>query len=317
MNIQLSIPFNDDYQNFGKYRVNVIEKYQENINNIYYALPVEVSPNARSFHTPYTLDDTCRLTEAIRSKNINPMIVLNSSWSPLTAYTNGYLNTLYRALQQLIDAGLYGVTIQNNYLMTSGMFEHLPGLHIGASINQMIDTYDKANNLVNILPYKGIAWCRNINPNKELLAETNKKFKEKYPNVTTTVLLNEGCMLYCPFKREHDNFIGMLSYIDDDLNDYNKAIYQKYPELNDTLNNININMGCLRMFAENPELKKLSPYITPEEFQSYVDFGCADVYKIAGRTSTIDWIAKTIEIYLSGKSEDGVVYLDTGIGGKK
>lgn len=313
--MKFSIPFNDEYVNFKSYRENILEKYLQYIDNIYYSLPVEISPNARTYRIPFTLNDTCNVTEIFASKKIKPYIVLNSSWTPLSAYTEEYLTTLTMTLKSLYDAGLYGVTVQNNYLMNIGIFDHIPDLKIIASINQMIDTYEKAVNLLNIIPkYSGIHWCRNINPNIDYISKINNLLKEDYPNLTTTILLNEGCLLYCPFKKDHDNLIGMLSYTNEDLNEYNKKIFTKYSNLNDILNNLNITTGCIKMFSENENLKQLSPYITPENFKKYIEMNCADIYKIAGRTNSVEWIDNAINSYITGLS-DNKDYLDSGIGG--
>ena len=304
---RFNIPFNNDFEN---YVPTVLGDFHEYINYVYFAAPVDVAPNARIFGEKVTTKELSILCSYLASKDIGSAVTINSTYTPLTAYTNEYFTLLVNFLRTMYSNGLTSVIVKNNYILNSGVIqEYIPGLRVTAAINQMIDSYEKADNLFSMLPYNDIVWDRNLNMDVDNLRSTNARFKAKYEDARTSILLNEGCLAYCPFKVDHDICISHYSFAEQRHNDYIKCIMEDSPQLGNTIENINLIFGCQKAFNANPELIHESPFIRPEDLHLYDE--CADHFKIAGRTQSTETIYKIVAAYVTG-SFDGYIqeYLD-------
>lgn len=91
------------------------------------------------------------------------------------------------------------------------------------------------------------------------------------------IMLNDSCLLHCPFRNYHYNLGSHASQLEDNF-------YMDYPVAK-----------CLLERLKNPSEYIRSPWIRPEDLKHYKNF--TNVFKIAGREKNSDWILNTVNAY--------------------
>ena len=307
MKKNLSIPYNGDTKSLYE---TIIPKYKDSIKEVYFPLPAELATNARTSGTTVALADSLVLMEVLRSDNINGALIINSSWMPLEAYTDDYISKLFSGINALYKRGLRKIILKNNYYMNTGLFKKVfPELHVEASINQMLDTYDKVVQAVELFGYDSVIVDRSLNRNFAEFIKVTDFLQRR--NIGAKLLLNEGCLYACPFKQDHDNMIGMCSYSGKLFSKYKYAFLEEYPDKDGIIRDVNVQYGCVNVYENNPWMFLKSPFIRPEDLGNYEDH--VDLVKISGRTQSTEWIIRAIDGYVN-KSYDGNIrdLTDTG-----
>ena len=92
------------------------------------------------------------------------------------------------------------------------------------------------------------------------------------------LLVNEGCLLRCPFRQTHEALIASAN-AGQPLDAFA----------------MNRDLGCVRLLSRSPHLILSSPFIRPEDMQRYKPD--ADIFKICGRTLGKDFLMRAIGAY--------------------
>lgn len=288
----LSIPYNGD--NKALYET-IIPKFRDNIKEVYFPLPSAIASNARSNGNMTRMEDLMVLLDILAIDDINPALILNSSWVPLEAYTDEHISKIFEVVNSLHKRGLKKIIMKNNYYMNTGVFhKYFPDIVLEASINCMLDTTDKVVQAVEMFGYKSVVIDRSFNRNYAEFIKLTSILK--HMEVGAKLLVNEGCLYACPFKQDHDNMIGMCSYGGDMFNKYKDAFLETYPDYNNVAGAVNLQYGCVSMYEKQPWLFLKSPFIRPEDLCRYDDH--VDTIKISGRTQPTEWIIKVIDAYV-------------------
>ena len=105
------------------------------------------------------------------------------------------------------------------------------------------------------------------------------------------LLVNDGCLLHCPYRNYHYN-IGSHASQECDI------FYMEYPVLKCLLHRLRDPVEFLKM-----------PWIRPEDLETYSAY--ASVFKIAGREKPTDWILNCVRAYSEGRYKANLLDLIT------
>lgn len=204
--------------------------------------------------------------------------LVNSSCLGNVEYTYSGRKKIIDFVNQLTNLGVKKLTVTIPHLMEI-IKERFPNLQVATSVISCIDSVDKA------LFYEGlgagvITLDFSVNRNFTLLKEIRKKVK-----VELEVLLNDLCLIKCPLKCYHYNYVGHLTQDKYSKNDY----FAEDPI---------IEKCCYLRVKDIKEFIK-SPWIRPEDVDEYTKIGI-DYFKISSRDCpTVDILFRA-EAYLSG-----------------
>jgi len=249
----------------------VLDRFGDNLEEIYLPLPSRYAGSGRSiFYEDIGYEE---IIEKCKQHEVKVDILINASCEGLEPYTPTYWERINPLLKRLVDKGVDMVTVSNPLYIQK--IKKL-GFKVRASVISRINSVQKAR-WYKKLGVDAINLDRDINRNLELI----KQIRDAV-NCELWLLVNEGCLLDCPFKHFHDNLIGHLSRIPPNhraridagpFTEFCTIIRRKYPE----------------------EILK-SPWIRPEDLKYYEDI--VDGIKISGRDLRGENMIEIIEAYV-------------------
>lgn len=302
------VPYNGDFQGF---RDLVLPLHSEHIDSLYMGPPALLGSSARPMNKPVTMNDLVQVAELCNSYDIKLYVTLNGEFTPLTTYTSEYASRM-ASIFKALNGKIQGIILGNMYLPgIAQLREHAPSIKWIASVNSLIFDVQRAKSFIDVVGVDGFVWDRSLNLNPSKLREMNAAIKERYPEVMTQVMVNEGCILHCPFKKAHDQAISALTYCDDDYYDYLKTIGMKNPEMCNAAGYVNVKYGCRAAIGKGKASIATIPDIVPAKVQEFE--GCADILKISGRTQPTSWILNCLSNYIEGTATDNMDYSDSGL----
>lgn len=219
-------------------------------------------------------------------------LVNSRFYAPGHYFDAAFWRRLTAQLSRLAGAGqLDGVVFADHYFL-QGLADAAPELSATLeavpSANCQIDSFEKIVAWrqyvaeAGFLPPTKIILDRNLNRSLPRLGEIADRCRHHSPALLLTLLGNEGCLYYCPFKLAHDAHIALA----------NTGLGQDY------CGPINDSFGCRRYFAAHPEAVLQSPLVRPEDVGRYQ--GLVQVVKLCGRTLGVPFLQRVIDAYLQG-----------------
>ena len=293
--MKFSIPYNG-HNNFMKDMVN---EYGSFIKEIYLA------PNKMMTHTgrmndaynkqfnetPQEYEN--KITELMSfayANNIKINMLFNGSFINLDYYTQEGFQKLY----DYIDLNyrrryLTGITIIDPYLVTQLKKirdNEWPNLEIHASVNMYANDINRVK-ILEDLGMDSICIDRDINRDMEKL----KKIREN-TNTELKIMVNEGCLMGCPFRKNHHERKEVYTGNSELLLDIRKSLVKRFEKpITDKL------AFCIEKYLEDTSQIFRSPFIRPEDLHYYD--GIADTYKIAGREMDCERLGTIIKAYVT------------------
>lgn len=176
----------------------IVLKYKDHINDVYFSDGrFDSARNDENFQT-HSLDEIKSIKNAGISVNyvFNPPIIKNSDLND----NSDILNYLM-SLSDYVDS----ITINNLLLLTNKKFiDTLKTKYkLKTSVNLKLDTSKKIREVVSRFDVDTIIIDRDINRDRDKVKELATTIREL--GKTSIVLLNEGCVHDCVFKRDCDN----------------------------------------------------------------------------------------------------------------
>jgi collagenase-like PrtC family protease len=165
-----------------------------------------------------------------------------------------------------------------------------PHVEICASVLGDIDSIDKA------IIYKKagadvITPDVNINRNLRLL----KKIREK-TGLELKLMVNEGCLFKCPFRKFHFNYISHKS---------------RNPGTDGTKGEDNVfSLNCIQVTKNDPAQLLKSGWIRPEDLGRYGEI--STFFKLVGRTSSKSMICRSLKAYMQQAWDGDLLELMAG-----
>ncbi len=231
-------------------------------------------------------DDAVNHIKKVREKGIVFNYLLNSPCLANKEYDPVFKEKIIDHIKWACDIGAQSVTVASPFLLKL-VKTHVPQLKVTASIYGFIDTVEKAK------------YYESLGADEITIdLSSNRKFKflkEVYDSVKCTlkVLVNQTCLYQCPYSAFHSITSGHES--------------QEWNE-NRGLANAYCMIKCTLEKLKNPEELIKSRWIRPEDLIIYEELGY-DLFKIAGRDMSTEWIRKVTEAYTNRRFDGNLLDL--------
>ncbi len=267
---KFSLGYNQDIQMLGLAAV-----FRDYIREVYFPIPNHILGSGRVVqHTPEYDLEIKQIIKFCKDNEIDPVLAINPTCEGEMTGTEASEKRIIGFIEA--NPGIKGV-ILTNPLHARPIKQKFPKMRIIASVNCYIKDIESAEYLKK-LGFDEITIDRDINRDIKLIKEIKSKAK-----IPVRIMLNEGCLRNCPFRKIHFN---MISHgYETDYFDQNT---------------------CMKILKKEPEKVFSIPFIRPEDLQHY-DF--ADTFKLATRTTPTQKIAYVLEAYAAGKFDGDLLDL--------
>jgi collagenase-like PrtC family protease len=274
--LEFSVPYNNDPETLSEV-LRLKERNGNRIREVYLSGPQEYAGSGR-IAPELSFDQFASVVEKIHQENIRVNLLLNSTCEGSDWYSPAVLKPTMDYLQRAHEElKVEAVTIANP-LYIREVRKRFPDIEICVSVLADIDCVQKA-----VIYRKAgadvITPDVNINRNLSLL----KKIRD-VSGTELKLMLNEGCLLQCPFRKFHFNYISHKSR--------NPAMSGKLrPE-----DNV-FSANCIQLTKSDPSQVLKSGWIRPEDAEKYSEI--SRYFKIVGRTSSRSMVIRSVEAYLN------------------
>ena len=279
--LEFSVPYNNDPGTLAE--IFRLKSHNGNrIREVYMSGPQAYSGSGR-IAPEFDFDVFANTANRIHQEGIRVNLLLNSICEGSDWYSPEVLKStmdyLRRAHEEL---GIEAVTIANP-LYIREVRKRFPALEICASVLGDIDCVQKAVIFKKagadvITPDVDVN--RDLALLKRIKAATGAEIK---------LMVNEGCLFRCAFRKFHFNYISHKS---------------RKPDMGGRLkaeDNV-FSLNCLQLSKSDPSQLLKSGWIRPEDMSKYVEI--TRYFKLVGRTSSKSMLVRSFEAYLN-ESWDG------------
>jgi collagenase-like PrtC family protease len=268
--IEFSAPYNNDPETLNE--IFRLKRLGDNkIKEIYLSGPQDYSGSGR-ITSELNLSQFIEIVDKIHEKGIRVNLVLNSTCEGTRWYSpEGVKKTMDFLGQIHEDHDVEAVTIANPLYMKE-VRRCFPNLEICASVLGDIDCVQRAVIFVRagadvITPDVNIN--RNLSLLKQIREATNTRLK---------LMVNEGCLYKCPFRKFHFNYMS-----------------HKSKELGEVEGDAFF-ANCLEVSRSDYAQILKSGWIRPEDTNKYREL--SNFFKIVGRARPMSMVIRTIQAYL-------------------
>jgi collagenase-like PrtC family protease len=277
--LEFSVPYNTDPLTLDK-MLALDGRNGNRIKEVYLSGPQECSGSGRL--TPeLPFEAFAEAVGKIHDRRVRANVLLNSVCEGGDWYSPGVLNSTMDYVDRLHHGlGVEAVTIANP-LYIREVRKRFPNLEICASVLGDIDCVQKAK------IYK-LAGAGVITPDVRINRDPTLLKKIRAATGTQLKLMvNEGCLLQCPFRKFHFNYVSHQS---------------RNPDKSARAENNVFSANCVQVARADLSQVLKSGWIRPEDMRKYADVSTC--FKIVGRTSSSSALLRTVEAYMQ-ESWDG------------
>jgi collagenase-like PrtC family protease len=279
--LEFSIPYNNDPGSLREiFRLK--EHNGNRIREIYLSGPQEFAGAGR-IAPELSFDEFAQTVHSIHDQGIRVNLLLNSICEGEGWYSSGVLNSTMEYLRRAHhDHGVEAVTIANP-LYIREVRKRFPQIEITASVLGDVDCVQKA---VIFRKAGADVITPHVDINRDLALL--KKIKEK-TGAEIKLMVNEGCIFRCAFRKFHFNYISHKS---------RKPGQGKETRAEDNVFSVN----CMQLSRNDPAQILQSTWIRPEDACRYGEI--SRYFKLVGRTSSSSMLLRSAGAYL-GENWDG------------
>jgi collagenase-like PrtC family protease len=274
--LEFSIPYNNDPSTLPE--IFRLKTQSGNlIREIYLSGPQEYFGSGR-IAPEMEFDEFARVVDSIHNEGIRVNLLLNSICEGSDWYSPSALQSTMEYLQRAHgDHGVEAVTISNP-LYIREVRKRFPQLEICASVLSDINCVQKA-----IIFRK--AGADVITPDVDINRDLNllKRIKDK-TGAEIKLMVNEGCLFRCAFRKFHFNYISHKS---------RKPGTGKGVKSEDNVFSLN----CIQVSKNDLSQILKSGWIRPEDTRRYGEI--TGYFKIVGRTSSKSMLLRAVSAYLN------------------
>jgi collagenase-like PrtC family protease len=274
--LEFSIPYNNDPATLPEiFRLKT--QNGNRIREIYLSGPQEYSGSGR-IAPEMEFNEFARIVDSIRNEGIRVNLLLNSICEGSDWYSPPVLNSTMEYIRRAHEGHSVEAVTISNPLYIREVRKRFPQLEICASVLSDINCVEKA-----IVFRK--AGADVITPDVDINRDLNllKKIKEK-TGAEIKLMVNEGCLFRCAFRKFHFNYISHKS---------RKPGVGKGVKSEDNVFSLN----CIQLSKNDLSQILKSGWIRPEDTRRYSEI--TGYFKIVGRTSSKSMLLRSVSAYLN------------------
>jgi collagenase-like PrtC family protease len=272
--IEFSVPYNENTNSLEE--TFKMKDYMGNkITEIYLSGPQEYSASGRVMDK-LGMDNFLKTVKKIHSAGIRVNLVINPTCEGDEWYSPGILKKTLDYLKMLHREYDVEVVTIANPIYISEVRRYLPEIEICASVLGDVDSIQRAVIYAN-LGANIITPDVSINRNLKLLQEIKKETRTKL-----RIMVNEGCLYKCPFRKFHFNHVSHQS-----KKSGIELVFLPY---------------CNQVIREDPSQILKSGWIRPEDTRKYTEI--TNFFKVVGRDLPNSKVIRAIKAYME-ESWDG------------
>jgi collagenase-like PrtC family protease len=260
------------------------------VDSVYFSLPNEQRLDNRSHAcTGETLAHQIKLLKRLAAGHKRYLLLNSRFYGPALLTDQGQLRALIKDVDQCVQQGVVNGLVYSDHFLLQALSNTAPDLAAALeavpSLNTMLDSQGK---IEAHLAYIGetrfrqpgrLILDRALNRNLPKLAEISAWCRQALPDVRLEVVGNEGCLPWCPYRSSHDAYIAL-----------------DHCSSKKTSETITETLGCRQLLKKQPYRILQSPFIRPEDIDSYLyDI---DIIKISGRNLTSAALMQVITAYI-------------------
>jgi collagenase-like PrtC family protease len=282
-NLEFSVPYCNDLETLeAVFRLKSVGNNR--IREVYLSGPQEYSGSGREL-PKMNMDEFIGIVDKIHNEGIRVNLLLNSTCEGSNWYSPEVLDAVMGYLEQVHkEHGVEAVTIANPIYIKQ-VRRLLPDIEICASVLSDIDCVQRAV-LYNRAGANVITPDVNINRDLKLL----KEIKEA-TNAELKLMVNEGCLYKCPFRKFHFNLTS-----------------HKSKELTYAGTKRGVFLAhCLEVTAMDPSQILKSGWIRPEDTRKYSEI--TSYFKVVGREQRKSKAIRATKAYLEESWDGGLLDL--------
>lgn len=279
--LEFSVPYNNNPETLAE--IFRLKSHNGNrIREVYLSGPQEYSGSGR-IAPELDFSEFANVVDRVRKEGIRVNLLLNSICEGSDWYSTEALkstmNYLKRAHEEL---GVEAITIANP-LYIREVRKRFPNLEICASVLGDIDCVQKA-----VIFRK--AGADVITPDVDINRDLDllKRIKDA-THAEIKLMVNEGCLFRCAFRKFHFNYIS------------HKSRKPDMPGGIKAEDNV-FSLNCIQLSKSDPSQLLKSGWIRPEDTSKYEQI--TNYFKLVGRTSSKSMLVRSFEAYLN-ESWDG------------
>jgi len=266
--VKYSIGYNYDLK-----LLDLLEIFRDHISGLYFPIPQRFMGSGRALKENADYEkDIPKLIRKCNELGIRSELLLNATCEGEKDCSDKIINYI----KELKEKGLTSVIVTNPIYISK--IKEKINIEVESSVNCYVKELEHAQFLKQ-LGADVITIDRDINRNLELI----KKIKEK-TGAKLKMLVNEGCLRNCPFRKIHFNMISHAI----ETNEFDRY-------------------SCIQIIKKNPHKVFSIPFVRPEDIKHYE--GLIDYFKLATRTMNTGKIGLLLDAYIKQKYDGDLLFL--------
>lgn len=269
--LEFSVPYNNDPGTLEElFKLKNLNGNR--IREVYLSGPQQYSGSGRIMDA---MDEAefIALVHRIHEEGIRVNLVMNTTCEGRDWYRQENAEAKLHFLGRMhYDHGLEAVTFANP-LYVEVAAKNFPDLEVGASVLCDIDSVQRAT-IYDRLGAKVITPDVDVNRQPELLKQMKRAVKAEFK-----IMVNDGCLYKCPFRRFHFNWISHKS----------KENWEIEGEV--------FFAHCSHVTRSDPSQILKSNWIRPEDLERYG--AVSHFFKIVGRERVPGWVKRATTAYMN------------------
>lgn len=284
--MEFSVPYNGDIQLIDQL-AGLQSCGGSSIREVFLSGPQEHSGSGRIAHNG-NVEQFSRAVDKIHSAGFRVNLVMNSTCGGIGDYSDQYADYLRSyVVFATEELGIEAMTIANPYLM-SIVHECAPGIEISASVLGDIDCVERARAFERLgasVLTPDVSINRDLAMLERIKNETNLEMK---------LMVNEGCLHKCPYRKYHFN---AMSHISANAANLGRGVsIEQFKAQVDMVAGATFFSMCGGDLERDPSQILKSGWIRPEDAESYGNI--STFFKVSGRTRPTHVIVRMVRAYM-------------------
>jgi len=271
--VKYSIGYNHDPA-----MIKLIEAAKDYLSGFYFPIAAEFMGSGRAIKQRKNYSEEInKIIDVCNKCSVKSELLINPTCEGKKTCDKKQIDRVVDYVRKLRDKGLKAVIVTNPIYIPE-IKKNVRDIEIQSSVNCYVKTVEQAM-FMKDLGVDVLTIDRDINRDLKLI----KEIKEK-TGLKIKMLVNEGCLRNCPFRKIHFNMISHFC----DTNEFDRR-------------------SCISMIKKYPEKLFSVPFVRPEDLKHYK--GLVDYFKLATRTMATGKIGLILDAYVNEKFDGDLLFL--------